>query len=57
MNSSKLGSLKFWARAIALLSDQQLHLLPYSLNRIAVCFLLLQLGLVSLLVDLRFFDS
>ena len=28
-----------------------------SLNRIAVCFLLLQLGLASLLMNLRFFDS
>ena len=32
MNSSELGSLKLWARAIALLSDQQLHLFPYSLK-------------------------
>ena len=38
MNSSELGSLKLWARAIALFSEQQLHLLPYSLKLVAPLF-------------------
>ena len=53
-----LGSSKaFNIKSFTLNKIAPASVLSLQLNPIAVCFLLLQLGLVSLLVDLRFFDS